>query len=278
MLNKSIKDLAQANSRQRQNFMVLEDGKLEAWAEQHGLSLREAYQQALANGIFPESLERNFPTLSSQEQLRLFKSTVLVAGLGGLGGYQAQLLARVGVGRLILADGDYFAATNFNRQLFATKDTLGQAKAGVTAGFLRRINPALEVQPLEEYLDESKYGVYLPLTDLAVDALDTFAARRQLLGAARAAGKPVIHGAVLGQDGQITTILPEDEPIFAARYLKEPPLPAEPPPVLAPAVSLVASLQVQETIRLLLNLPLAYHGRLMHLDGDTGRAEFFFLW
>ena len=140
--------------------MVIETGILAAWAEQHGLSLREAYQQALANGIFPESLERNFPTLSSQEQLRLFKSTVLVAGLGGLGGYQAQLLARVGVGRLILADGDYFAATNFNRQLFATKDTLGQAKAGVTAGFLRRINPALEVQPLEEYLDwEQLWGI-----------------------------------------------------------------------------------------------------------------------
>ena len=108
-----------------------------------------------------------------------------MAGLGGLGGYQAQLLARVGVGRLILADGDYFAATNFNRQLFATKDTLGQAKAGVTAGFLTRINPALEVQPLEEYLHESNYGVYLPQTNLALDALDTFDARRQLLGAAR---------------------------------------------------------------------------------------------
>ena len=151
MLNKSIKDLAQANSRQRQNFMVIETGMLASWAAQHDLSLREAYQQALANGIFPEDLERNFPTFSGREQLRLFNSTVLVAGLGGLGGYQAQLLARVGVGRLVLADGDCFAPTNFNRQLLATKDTLGRAKAGATADFISRINPALEVQAVEKY-------------------------------------------------------------------------------------------------------------------------------
>jgi molybdopterin-synthase adenylyltransferase len=278
LLNKSIKDLAQPNSRQRRNFMVIETGVLEAWAAQHNLSLREAYQQALANGIFPENLERNFPTFSGREQLRLFNSTVLVAGLGGLGGYQAQLLARVGVGRLVLADGDCFAATNFNRQPLATKDTLGRAKAGATADFINRINPALEVQAVKKYLDPGNYPVILAKVDLVLDALDSFGDRRELLMAARKAGTPVIHGAVLGQNGQITTILPEDEPIFASSYLNQPSHFAEPPSVVAPSVSLVASLQVQEAIRLLLNLPLAYHGILAYLDGDIGRPEFFPLW
>ncbi len=182
------------------------------------------------------------------------------------------------MGRLLLADGDRFAPTNLNRQLFATRDTLGQSKAGVTADFLRKINPAVEVQLLEEYLDSTNYPVILPQVDLALDALDTFMARRQLLIAAREAGKPVIHGAVLGQDGQITTILPGDKPVFESEYLNQPSLPAEPPPVVAPSVSLVASLQVQEAIRLLLDLPLAYHGSLVYLDGDTGRMEFFPLW
>jgi molybdopterin-synthase adenylyltransferase len=258
--------------------MILADGKLADWAQQHGLSLREAYEQALAHGIFPESLERNFPSISAPEQVRLLQSTILIAGLGGLGGYQAQLLARVGVGRLLLADGDSFAPTNINRQLLATRDTLGQPKAGVTAKYLRRISPALEIEPLEEYLDADNLAFYLPQADLVLDALDTFAARRQLLSAARTAGKPVMHGAVLGRAGQVTTILSEDEPVFEARYLKPALFAAEPPSVVAPNVSLVASLQVQETMRLLLNLPLAYHGRVMHWDGDTGRMEIFSLW
>jgi molybdopterin-synthase adenylyltransferase len=270
--------MARPGSRQRQNYMILAEEKLEDWAQQHGLSFREAYQQTLANGIFPESLERNFPTFSSQEQLRLFQSTILIAGLGGLGEYQALLLARVGVGRLLLADGDRFAATNINRQLLATRDSLDQPKATVTANFLRRINPALEMQPLEEYLHPDNLAVYLQHVDLALDALDTFASRRQLLRAARPAGKPVMHGAVLGRDGQVTTILPDDEPVFEARYLNQALGNVEPPPVVASTVSLIASLQVQETIRLILNLPLAYHGRVMHWDGDTGQMEFFSLW
>jgi molybdopterin-synthase adenylyltransferase len=275
LLSNSLLELAHTCSRQRQNFLMLEQERLEAWAVQHHLTLREAYQQVLAAGIFPESLERNFPTFKVQEQLRLFTSSVLIAGLGGLGGYQAQLLVRVGVGRLLLADGDRFAPANLNRQLLATRDTLGRTKAGVTADFLRRINPAVEVQSLQEYLDPVSYPVFLTQVDLALDALDTFTARRQLLTAARKAGRPVIHGAVLGQDGQLTTILPGDEPVFESEYLNNPSLSSESPPVVAPSVAFIAGLQVQEAVRLLLSLPLAYHGSLAYLDGDTGRLEFF---
>jgi hypothetical protein len=66
LLKHALARLARSGSRQRQSFLILTDGELAAWAEQNGLSLREAYQQALAHGVFPESLERNFPTLSSQ--------------------------------------------------------------------------------------------------------------------------------------------------------------------------------------------------------------------
>ncbi len=188
------------------------------------------------------------------------------------------LLARLGVGRLLLADGDCFAPSNLNRQLLATRASLGQSKARTTDEFLRSINPALEVQPLEAYLEEANYALYLQQVDLALDALDTFSARRELLAAARGVGKAVIHGAVLGQDGQVTTILPTDEPTFESRYLSQSSPAAEPPPVLAPIVSLVASLQVQEAVRLLLHRSLAYHGRVAYLDGDTGRLEIFPLW
>jgi molybdopterin/thiamine biosynthesis adenylyltransferase len=276
LLKNSLQALARIGSRQHQEFQVIEERALATWAEQHGLSKRQAYQQALAAGIFPESLERNFPTLSIQEQLHLWRSRVLVVGLGGLGGYQAQLLGRLGTGTLILADGDRFTPANLNRQLLATTDSLGKSKARITAEFIQRLNPALEVRPVEEYLDETSYPVYFSRVDLALDALDTIAGRRLLLAAARRAGKPLIHGAVLGQDGQVTTIFPEDSPDFESRYLSQAALAAS-PPVLAPVVCTVAGLQVQEAVRLLLGRPLAYHGRLAYLDGDTGCLEIFSL-
>jgi molybdopterin-synthase adenylyltransferase len=278
LLAASLQALARAGSRHRQKFLVIKEEVLADWAEKHGLSRRQVYQQALAAGIFPESLERNFPALSIQEQLQLWRSRVLVAGLGGLGGYQAQLLGRLGIGTLLLADGDRFAPANLNRQLLATTDSLGKSKARITAEFLRHINPALEVQPVEAYIDETSYPVYFPRVDLALDALDSIAGRRQLLTAARKASKPIIHGAVLGQDGQVTTILPGDCPAFESRHLRQTSSIEESPPVLAPIVALVASLQVQEAIRLLLGRPLAYHGSLAYLDGDTGRLEIFSLW
>jgi molybdopterin/thiamine biosynthesis adenylyltransferase len=195
--------------------------------------------------------------------------------LGGLGGYQSQLLARLGLGRLLVADGDRFAPSNLNRQLLATSASLGESKTRTTAEVLRQISPALEIQVLEEYLVKDTYALYLPQVDLALDALDTIPARLELLAAARQTGKPVVHGAVLGQDGQVSTILPGDPLSFESRHLSQALADVESPPVLAPIVSLVASLQVQEAVRLLLRKPLAYHGRLAYLDGDTGCLEFF---
>ena len=274
-----MQDLARPCFRQHQDFRIIADGVLEAWAEQQHLPLREVYQQVLAAGIFPESLERNFPTLSDQDQLRLFNSSVLIVGLGGLGGYQAQLLARLGVGRLLMADGDRFAPSNFKPPTVCYQRQPGTIQnRNYHRIFSARLIRLWKSNSLEEYLDSTNYPAILPRVDLALDALDTFMARRQLLIAAREAGKPVIHGAVLGQDGQITTILPGDNPVFESEYLNQPSLPAEHPPVVAPTVSLVASLQVQEAIRLLLYLPPAYHGSLVYLDGYTGRMDFFPLW
>lgn len=275
MLNDALISLARPGFRQGRQFFVLTLDALETWAREQRLTLHQAYAEALAAGIFPESLERNFPALTAADQNLLFHSRVLVVGLGGLGGYQAELLARLGVGRLLLADGDQFTPANLNRQLLATGSSLGHAKAAATAEHLRNLNPALEIQPLNAYLDAAAYDRFLPRVDLALDALDSLAARRELLAAARRAGKPFIHGAVLGADGQVATILPDDEPIFGARHLSQTNGDTEPPPVLSPIVAVVAGLQVQEAVRLLLARPLAYHGRLAYLDGDTGRLEFF---
>jgi len=270
----SMKSIAIQAARGNQEFLVIPQDSLRAWAAERDLPVRQALEAALEAGIFPECFERNFPSLTAAEQLILWRSTALVAGLGGLGGLQAMLLARVGVGRLYLADGDAFASSNLNRQLLATNPTLGRNKAVVTAQHLREVNEALDAQAIPEFLDGNRLRDFLPSVQVVLDALDTLAARRDLISAAKQAGVPVVHGAVRGTFGQVTTILPQDPEDFP--YLFTPldsPAAETAPGVLAPTVSLTASLQAMEAIRLLLGQAPAYHGALAHFDGDTGRLE-----
>jgi molybdopterin-synthase adenylyltransferase len=222
--------------RGEQEFLLAPQESLYSWAAAHGLSLRQAIEAALEAGIFPECFERNFPSLTPAEQLTLWRS--------------------------------------LNRQLLATAKTLGQNKAVVTARHLREINAALIAEAIPEFLDQENLRKFLPLVQVLLDAMDTLTARRDLINTARQFGVPVVHGAVSGAFGQVTTILPQDPGglpfLFPAGA---PPAPETAPGVLAPTVTLVASLQVQEAIRLLLGKKPAYHGALAHCDGDTGRLE-----
>ena len=269
-----LKSIATHSARDGKEFWVIPQDSLRAWATERGLPLRRVLRFALEVDIFPECFERNFPSLTPAEQLTLWQSSALVLGLGGLGGLQAMLLARAGVGRLYIADGDVFASSNLNRQLLATAKTLGYNKALVTAKHLHHINEALIVEAIPAFLDRDTIKTYLPTARVVLDALDTLAARRDLISAAQQAGVPVVHGAVRGAFGQVTTILPRDPGDFP--YLSppgEPPATETAPGVIAPTVSLVASLQAQEALRLLLGKTPAYRGVLAHFDGDTGRLE-----
>ena len=143
------------------DYKAVNDHSLRNWAQRHDLTMRQAVAQALRAGIFPECFERNFPSLSVAEQLRLFDSAVLVAGLGGLGGALSVCLARVGVGRFLLADGDVFTVSNLNRQCLATRPSLGENKALIGAAHLLEINPSLRVKALPTYLDAENLPGYL---------------------------------------------------------------------------------------------------------------------
>jgi len=270
----SLKSIAAPSARDGQEFWVIPQESLRTWASERNLPLRQAIDAALEAGIFPEGFERNFPSLTAAEQLILWRRAALVAGLGGLGGLQAMLLARAGVGRLFLADGDVFTASNLNRQLLATAATLGQNKAAVTAQHLREVNEAIDARAMAEFLDGDRLRDFLPSVRVVLDALDTLAARRDLLAAAREFSVPVVHGAVRGAFGQVTTILPQDPEDFPFLLPpSEPPAAETAPGVLAPTVTLTASLQAMEAIRLLLGKEPAYQGVLAHFDGDTGRLE-----
>jgi molybdopterin/thiamine biosynthesis adenylyltransferase len=269
----SLKAIAHCARRGGREFLVVPAASLEEWAQSQNLTPRQAMKAALAAGVFPECYERNFPCLSAAQQLRLFQAQVLVAGLGGLGGALAVFLARTGVGRFLLADGDAFAPSNLNRQLLADAGTLGQNKAQVTARHLQDLNPAIEAEAFTDFLQARNLKELLPRVDLVVDGLDTMAARRVVATAAWEQAVPLVHGAVTGRFGQVATLMPEDAGGLE-RLLNvldtEPEAARE---VLAPTVALVASLQAMEAVRVLLGQPPAYRGALAHFDGDTGRLE-----
>jgi molybdopterin/thiamine biosynthesis adenylyltransferase len=254
-------------------FLTVSDHDLRNWAMRHDITMRQAVARALQAGVFPECYERNFPSLSVQEQLRLFDSSVLVAGLGGLGGALALLLARVGVGRFLLADGDVFTLSNLNRQCLATRPTLGENKARIGAAHLHEINPALRAESIPHYLDADNLSPYLARVKIVADGLDNLNTRRTLFHAARKSGVPLVHGAVVARFGQVTTIMPDDPDGFAAIYSQKATELEAGREILAPVVALTASLQAQEAIRVLLGQPPVYHGRLAHFDGDTGILE-----
>ncbi|MDD4019810.1 MAG: tRNA threonylcarbamoyladenosine dehydratase, partial [Kiritimatiellae bacterium] len=123
----------------------------------------------------------------------LRRSRVAVFGIGGVGSFTVEALARVGVGHFILVDGDLVCLTNLNRQLIALHSTIGRPKVDVMAGRVRDINPDAEVETFKTfYLPENADRFDLSRCDYVVDAVDTVAAKAELAVRARQAGVPVI--------------------------------------------------------------------------------------
>ena len=105
---------------------------------------------------------------------------VCVVGLGGVGSWCAEALARSGVGTLTLVDGDTVAESNINRQLPALENTLGQAKAAVLAQRFAAINPEGNFRPIEHFIDADNLSVVIPPEAIIVDAIDSLAAKAAL--------------------------------------------------------------------------------------------------
>jgi tRNA A37 threonylcarbamoyladenosine dehydratase len=113
---------------------------------------------------------------------RLASATVTVFGVGGVGSAAAEALARTGVGRIVLVDYDRICVTNVNRQLHATKPTLGKRKVEVMAERLRTINPDAEIDARAEfYASDTSARLLVPEPDVVVDAIDNVAAKMHLI-------------------------------------------------------------------------------------------------
>lgn len=157
-----------------------------------------------------EAFDRNQGLIDEHEQARLTSSCVALAGCGGVGGVHAHTLARLGVGAFRLIDPDTFSVANFNRQIGATMQTVGDPKARVTGDMITSINPQARVDAIEDALGRDNVEAFLDGVDLVVDGLDFFAlpARRVLYAAAWNREIPVLIAAPLGFSGTLHVFAP----------------------------------------------------------------------
>lgn len=124
----------------------------------------------------------------------LGRAHVLVVGLGGVGGYAAEMLARAGIGRMTIVDADIVQPSNINRQLAALHSTIGRPKASVLAERLRDINPKIELEVVEEFLKDENMVTLLDRHryDFVIDAIDSLSPKVYLIALSKQRGLPIV--------------------------------------------------------------------------------------
>lgn len=240
--------------------------QLEA-ARRFGLTIAETEEAIMAHGLLPARYQRNRTTIPQAGQRELFHSQVAVVGCGGLGGYVIEELARVGVGRVVAIDPDVFEEHNLNRQLLSTPASLGTAKVEAAARRVGEINPAVTLVPLRTAFSRETGAELLAGCRVAVDCLDAIASRLELAEACSTAGIPLVHGAIAGWYGQLTTQYPGEATLQSVYRSPSGGRGVESSlgnPSFTPAV--VASLEVAEVCKLLLGQGTTLQGRQLIID------------
>ncbi|WP_018871885.1 molybdopterin-synthase adenylyltransferase MoeB [Thioalkalivibrio sp. ALJ16] len=210
------------------------------------------------------------PGVGVEGQQALLQAHAVIMGLGGLGSPLAAYLAAAGVGRLTLVDPDHVEVTNLQRQILHTDADIGRDKVASAAARIAAMNPACRVETRAEHLDADAMRQLFATADVVLDGTDNFAARGTISRAALEASTPLVSGAVIRFEGQLTTFdyrSPDaacyhclygegggDEDTCAANG------------VLASLPGVVGSLQATEALKLLMGLP-TLSGRLLILDG-----------
>lgn len=239
------------------------------------LSFQEIEKISLSIGLIPKRYKRNQRLLRPSEQLKLLNSCVAIVGCGGLGGYIIEMLARLGVGKLICIDPGYFEEENLNRQRFCNLKTLGKPKVEVIREEIENINPAIIVKPyLTLFLPENGERL-LGEALVIVDALDSFEARADLSETCKKLSIPLVHGAIAGWYGQLAVQSSDSNKLTGvfrhacgkSELQRELGNPSFTPPF-------IAAKQVAETIKLLLNKDHIQFDKLIFFDLLTMSFEF----
>lgn len=209
---------------------------------------------------------RNMKMLSPDENESLKNFKACVVGCGGLGGYVIELMGRLGIGTITAVDGDVFDETNLNRQLLSTEVVLGKSKAFTAQERMKLVNSEVIIHPIQTFVTEDNCDEIIQGHHIVIDALDNMNARRLLEEHCEKQNIPLIHGAIAGWYGQVSTIMPGDRTLHKI-YSQNENKGAETElgnPSFSPA--LVASIQVAEVLKVLLHKGEVLQNKLLTID------------
>lgn len=214
------------------------------------------------------------PQIDIAGQETLARSRILIVGSGGLGSPVALYLAASGVGNLIICDGDRVDLTNLQRQIIHHSHSIGLPKVASARQTLYSINPDVKVLAVEERVNAARLLQLVADVDAVVDASDNFATRHDLNRACVAHKKPLISGAAVRFEGQISVfdLRSANSPCYHCLYPDighQDDMPCAIMGVFSPLVGIIGCMQAAETLKIILNIGQSLNGRLQILDGLT---------
>lgn len=209
------------------------------------------------------------PAIGIEGQERLGKARVLIIGLGGLGSPAAMYLAAAGVGTLVLVDFDQVDLTNLQRQIAHTTPRIGMPKVASARVTLQALNPEIQILTLAHKLEGEALAEQVSQADVVLDSSDNFTTRFAVNAACRAHRTPLVSGAAIRMEGQISVFTGEPgQPCYHCLYPAEGQLDetCSANGVLAPLVGVIGSMQAIETIKLLAGVGETLANRLLLFD------------
>lgn len=212
------------------------------------------------------------PEIGVEGQEAILSAKVLVIGAGGLGSPVAMYLAAAGVGKLVIADNDTVDLTNLQRQIMHSTEMVGHPKVESARASLQRINPLANVVPLHTRLEDAALDEQVAAADLVLDCCDNFATRHAVNRACVKHRKPLVSGAAIRFDGQVSVfdmrdpeaacyhcLFPEGEDIEEVRCAVM--------GVFSPIVGMIGTTQAAEALKLIVGCGTPLTGWLLLLDG-----------
>jgi len=237
---------------------------------------REVEIFCLENNVVPVRYLRNIGTIGIEGQLKLLRSTVAVCGAGGLGGTIIELLARQGIGHLVIIDNDKFAEDNLNRQIIATESNLRKSKVKVAAARVKKINSAVVISAVDKTINAKNIKEMLIGASVVLDGLDNLKTRRIVARACDELAIPFVHGAIAGFSGELMTIFPGDKGLKdiwglsadengcgIETYTGNP----------AATAAVIAAWEVQEAIKIITGIGTPVRNRLIFFDFADGTFD-----
>ncbi len=246
-------------------------------SEQTGVQRLQRYEQD--PDLARYSRQMLFEPIGEEGQRRLLQSRVVLIGCGGLGTMLANLLVRAGVGYLRIIDRDFIELSNLQRQVLFDEDDLASnlPKAEAARRKLQRINTSVQIEAVVKEVNHRNIEGLCAEVDLLLDGTDNFDTRFLINDLAIKTARPWVYGAAVAATGLSVPILPNETPCLRCLLEQIPPQPINPTchtvGVLAPVVSLVASHQAIEVLKILTGRLEAVDRRLWRIDVWNGHIS-----